>query len=107
MQPHGLPDFAVATLNEGRRVTLVLSGELDISTLPRFRSALRDALMRDPDEITVDTRSLCFIDARGLGGLITAGRRASEHRVHLRIVPNAQVKRLSRLTRVEEVIEGE
>jgi anti-anti-sigma factor len=68
------------TVDDGRAAVFVF-GEVDMASAPVLRVALRDALARtrrdDVDgPIVIDLSHLTFMDARGLGVLADAARRA-------------------------------
>jgi anti-sigma B factor antagonist len=58
-------------------VTVVrLSGDLDLSTVPRLRAALIDLDHRGHHHLELDLRLVDFLDSAGLGVLLGAVRRA-------------------------------
>lgn len=63
-----------------------LRGSLDIATSPTVRAALTDATDKGQKHLIVDLSQLEFLDSTGLGALIGAHRRATEHGGSLRIV---------------------
>jgi anti-sigma B factor antagonist len=79
-------DLDVALAGGGERVTLALSGELDLETAGAVEVAVRDALARDPAAITIDLRGVVFMDSTGLRTLITVSRCTSQAGLDLEIV---------------------
>ncbi|HEY1829630.1 MAG TPA: STAS domain-containing protein [Acidimicrobiales bacterium] len=68
--------FQVAIWQRGREsVTIVLSGELDLASAPRFRSALADLAVAGILDVVVDVANLQFIDSTGIGILVTDFKR--------------------------------
>jgi anti-sigma B factor antagonist len=70
--------FAVALELERDRITVRLTGELDLSTRPELTLALDEAVSAGPRAIVVDLRGLSFIDSTGIVALLAAvdaGRR--------------------------------
>jgi anti-anti-sigma factor len=63
-------DFAVLTEPSPRGPTLVLTGELDMATLPRLEDAVAAARAGGNGRMVVDLRSLRFMDSMGLEFLI-------------------------------------
>jgi anti-sigma B factor antagonist len=81
-----------------------LGGSLDIATSPTLRAALMEAADRDKHEIIVDLTQLEFLDSTGLGALIGAHKRASEHGGSVRLVAHeGQILRLLRITGLLDV----
>jgi anti-anti-sigma factor len=60
----------------GPRVVAV-SGEVDTVTAPRLRQALEDALETGPPAVTVDLADVSFIDASGIGVLVSVAKQAN------------------------------
>ena len=81
-----------------------LAGTLDIATSPTLRAALMEAADRSNHEIIVDLTALEFLDSTGLGALIGAHKRASEHSGSVRlVVQEGQILRLLRITGLLDV----
>jgi anti-sigma B factor antagonist len=55
---------------------LVLVGELDIASAPRFEEGLADAERAEPAVLVLDLRKVEFIDSTGLRAVIAADERA-------------------------------
>ena len=70
-----MPDFPsepnASTLDDG---LLVVSGEVDLATVPELRRRLGGATTRAP-ELTVDLSAVTFIDCAGLRPLLEARKR--------------------------------
>jgi anti-sigma B factor antagonist len=58
-------------------VVLVVTGALDVTTLPRVRDQLEQALTGRPDRVVVDLSDCTFVDASALAVLLDAHRRTS------------------------------
>lgn len=72
---HAVP-FAVRREKLGDRVGLLaLSGEVDISTSPRFKEALLALIEDGTADVVVDLDEVTFIDSTALGVLVGAVRR--------------------------------
>ncbi len=85
--------------HNGDAVVFRLRGCLDLATSPSLRAALLESANEGKHEIIVDLTQLEFIDSTGLGALIGAHRRATEHggRVGL-IVAEGPIQRLLNIT---------
>jgi anti-anti-sigma factor len=57
-------------------VTVRVSGELDIASVPRMRHAIEEALGESAPGLVVDLSALTFIDSSGLRELILLNARA-------------------------------
>ena len=62
----------------GDRPTLVVRGEIDVSTSPELRAQLGRLLEHQPSGIVVDLRGVGFVDSSGLGVLVGALKRLRE-----------------------------
>ncbi len=58
-------------------VTLVVTGALDVTTLPRVREQLEQAAAGRPARLVVDLSACTFVDARALAVLLDVHRRLS------------------------------
>src|SRR6266496_3432345 len=86
-------DFALALQRHGNRAaTLVLAGELDLYRAPEIEAALTAAIgpESDSDRVTVDLRSVTFIDSTTLALLLAAGRRQHARRGELLVLVGPQ-----------------
>jgi anti-anti-sigma factor len=86
----------------GEIVAVTVAGELDIATTPDLKSYLHKILLADPGQVVIDLRGVSFIDAAGLGALVTLKERAERQHAALRLagVP-AAILRLMKLTRLD------
>ncbi len=81
----------------GGLIRLLLAGELDLATLPDFRSALDDA-QTDSDRVLLDLGALTLIDCAAIAILFAAaGRSRREGSVLILLSPHGQVRRVLRL----------
>jgi anti-sigma B factor antagonist len=62
--------------SEDGSLVLRLRGELDLATVPALVRAVAQAVELGPASIVLDLSTLEFLDARGVSGLIDAGRLA-------------------------------
>ncbi len=58
-------------------VTVVVTGSLDVTTLPRVRDQLEQALAGRPGRLVVDLSTCAFVDASALALLLDLHRRLS------------------------------
>ena len=87
------------TEDGGELLIFKLRGSLDLATSPTVRAALTDATEKGKRDLVVDLTQLEFLDSTGLGALIGAHRRATEHGGSLRlIVSEGPIARLLTIT---------
>jgi anti-anti-sigma factor len=85
---------------EGDSITIVLSGEMDLSTVHSLDAAIRRAEQTEAERIVLDLSDLSFVDSTGLSVLLRASRRSREDGNRLSFVPSKHeaVTRLVALT---------
>ena len=88
----------------GDETTVLLSGELDISTAAELERVLGDLAVSDgPARIVMDLRDLRFMDSTGLRLLVTADLRLRREGRELALIPGPEpVHRVFRLAMLEE-----
>ena len=74
----------VALSYGGGVARIVLAGELDLESIPRFEGLVASAVMR-ADRCVIELRELTFVDSSGVRALLRARRRASESGATLEI----------------------
>lgn len=84
---------------------VILSGPLDVTTVPDVRGVLHDAVDRGSGDLVVDLAAVDLVDATGLGVLVGTHRRAQRagRRLVLRAVP-PRIMRVLTVTRLHRVI---
>jgi anti-sigma B factor antagonist len=93
------------TEDGGELLIFKLRGSLDLATSPTIRAALTDATEKGRRHIVVDLTQLEFLDSTGLGALIGAHRRATEHGGSFRlIVSEGPIARLLNITGLIRVL---
>lgn len=102
----GPPGIAITEAVSGRRVDLHLTGELDAWSSDKLDDYLRRHEECGVSEIRIDLGGLAFIDAAGVGTLVSAARRAGSGGWRLSLA-NARglVARVIKLTQLEEMID--
>jgi anti-sigma B factor antagonist len=97
----------VKSEKHGEALVFKLRGSLDLATAPTVRAALTDAAGDANRDLIVDLTQIEFLDSTGLGALIGAHRRATEHNGSLRLVvtegPIARLLNITGLLRVFSV----
>jgi anti-sigma B factor antagonist len=85
---HDALSVEIKSEHNGDAMIYRLRGSLDMATAPSVRAALIEAADEGKHDIIVDCSMLEYLDSTGLGALIGAHKRASEHGGRLRIIVN-------------------
>jgi len=84
-------NLSTSTTVVGDDAVVALTGEVDLSTIPRLHDALSKALMHHPDRaIVVDLDGVTLLDDAGLGVLLGAAGSARQAGSDLVVVCNNQ-----------------
>lgn len=90
------------------RVTLRLSGEIDMQTAPLFREAALCATRQFSTALHLDMAEVAFMDSTGVGVLVEARRRIDLEGGRLTVVnPSRQVLRVLEVTGIDRLFEIE
>jgi anti-sigma B factor antagonist len=85
-------------------ITIVLTGELDMATVPAAEEQLRRA-ERDGRMIVIDLRALAFMDSMGLSTIMAADRRIRVVGGRLTILHGPRpVQRVFEITRTDDLL---
>jgi anti-sigma B factor antagonist len=104
-QPGGSdPTFAVHIVDSpDGAATVVLSGELDVATVPMLEAALLEQLQQRP-AVVIDLSELSFIDSSGIGALIQAKRTADGALRGVVVVGGSHVDRIFGVAGIAEAL---
>ncbi len=98
-------ELAIRAAREGSRLTLEVSGELDMANAPGLYDELVRAQDSDAEQIILDLRGLDFTDAWGLRVMVLASQRAGRDSHRLRIIRGTGlVSRVMQITGVHRVL---
>jgi len=97
----------IDTLREGESVTVVVTGEIDVSTAGELDAAIREVEKTEVSRIVVDLSDLSFIDSTALEVLLRASIRHRQDGKRLSFVKSKHdsVTTLIALTCTEEMFE--
>jgi anti-anti-sigma factor len=85
------------------RRTLVLSGELDVSSADQLEARVRQICDTTRTEVALDLSKLTFIDSSGLRAIVTAGEICELHGHEFVLIPGARnVRRVFELVRLAD-----
>jgi len=99
------PQFAVALERPSRDVAVVvLAGEVDLYTAPRFKDVLLQAIDDGAVHVVVDLADVTFIDSTALGVLVSGGKRLYKRSGSLDIgCPDEKIRRILEITGLDTV----
>src|SRR5579871_3746491 len=80
---------------------IAVSGDLDISSVERLRSAVAEVAAQRPEQLTFDVRELRFMDSAGIAVLLGAASSVPSVRL---VNPTAPVRRVIELTGLTDVL---
>ena len=79
LDPTGSFEFVVTVEAEKQHgATVIVHGELDVSTAPRLQDRLYELIADGKHDITLDLAGMSFIDSTGLGVLVSTLKRTRE-----------------------------
>jgi anti-anti-sigma factor len=88
-------DFSVDVELNARAAAVVCSGDIDLATCDQIEDAVDQCFAAGPPVgLTVDMRSVTFIDSTGLRCLLAIAGRCEEAGLVLRVVAGAPVTRV-------------
>lgn len=86
------------------KVRIVLSGEIDISTAPEFKTKLYELIGDGKKDVELICDNLSYIDSTGLGILVGALKRVKNHHHNVYIYKlRGNIKKLFRITGLDKV----
>jgi anti-sigma B factor antagonist len=74
--------FGVEQVVNGDRVSVKVTGDIDLATADKVGEALTEALTKK-SEVWVDLSGVTFLDSTGIRALVQAHRKASNQGAHL------------------------
>ncbi|NLT04764.1 MAG: STAS domain-containing protein [Solirubrobacterales bacterium] len=87
-------------------VHVVVSGELDLSTVGRLESELARIEAEDPPTIVLDLKQVTFLDSSGLRVVVAADQRARGTIRRFAVVRGPEtVQRIFEITRLDEQLD--
>ena len=92
----------VEELLDERTVLIVVEGELELTTAPRFKQMLVKAIDEGRNAIVIDFSRLTFIDSTALGVMVAAQRRMSEDARLAIVCTHPQVLNVFEITGITE-----
>jgi anti-anti-sigma factor len=101
-------DLHVRAEQDRTGTTIILEGEFDLTGTDRFWAVFSEALAASPRSISLNARSLTFIDSSGLQALLQAHTAATDAGVALRVSePSPALRRIAEMTGIEDLLEDE
>jgi anti-sigma B factor antagonist len=82
-----------------RTAWVEVEGEIDLSTAPRLKKAVDEALERGPERLVVDLSCVSFMDSSGLSSLLSTRQVVESRRCPFVVyAPSAVVERVLSIT---------
>jgi anti-sigma B factor antagonist len=89
----------------GRATVVSLSGELDLSTVPRLQTCLQEHQRAGAAAVILDLSQVTFIDSSGIGALIRAFKDSENGRRLLTVIAaDTQVERVLQLSGIDKAL---
>jgi anti-sigma B factor antagonist len=102
-----VPNFEIGEQRSSEGVDVVsVSGEIHVSTAPRFREALDAVIQNGDGKLVLDLTAVEFIDSTGLSVLLNGLRLINQRSGHLALIcTNPTVLRLFEITSLDTTFE--
>ena len=98
-----MEQLQVEVKQQGDRVVLALSGELDMASAPMLQTAVSEAGLEEKGLVVLDLEELQFIDSTGLRVILAVRKLCEEHGTELAVTRGSQqVERLLAVTGVAD-----
>ena len=95
----------VRTVHDGEASTVIVTGEIDLSTSTRVNRELDDALDLGPSRLRLDLSGVSFMDTSGVAVLLKARRRALERDCRFSVSSSSPtITRLLEVTGLTELL---
>jgi anti-sigma B factor antagonist len=99
------PGLDIEDIVDGGEHRLLLSGELEIASVPTLEGAVKRVCTTGTTAITLDLSRLMFIDSTGLAAIIFSGRLCEKHGYDFSLIQGPRaVQRLFELTGLIDVL---
>jgi anti-sigma B factor antagonist len=101
------PQFELSEQDlDDRTLVIAITGEIHVSTAPRFSLLLDDAIGRGKTAVVLDLSAVEFIDSTGLSVLLNGLRRVNRQRGRMAlVVTNPTVLRLFEITHLDSTFD--
>ena len=97
-------DLSVGTREQGGRMIVEVSGEIDVYTAPSLRERLNELVAAGQYDLVVDMSGVDFLDSTGLGVLVGGLKRVRSHDGTLRLVcAQEKILKVFRITGLTKV----
>lgn len=97
-------DLGLSVTKRDGHAVLILQGEVDLGTAPRFRERLVELVNEGERQVVVDLGQVDFLDSTGLGVLVGGLKRLRSHDGDLRVVcTSPRILRVFEVTGLDQV----
>ena len=99
--------LALSTRRDGGVVTIIVNGEVDLTTVQNLEDRIAEIAASDATGIVIDLAAVSFLDSAGINALLKGRRLADAHDQSFRVSnPGGIVRRLLDITGVWEHLSG-
>jgi anti-sigma B factor antagonist len=99
-----VPNLTTTTEWHGRSAVLVVSGDVDMVTAPRFEAALLSLVRESPESLVVDLSGVAFFASAGLTALVAAYQQAGDDTAVHVVATNTATRRPLEITALDRRI---
>jgi len=96
--------FQVRGERDSARVRVHASGELDVATVPRLETCVRESLQGQAEAVELDLRDVGFIDSTGVRLLLTLTAEGQRDGWALELLPSDAVRRIICLLGLQTIL---
>ena len=97
-------ELQVEVANTTSPTTVVLKGEIDLSTSPRVREVLMDIARSGEVRVVIDMSQVTFMDSTGLSALVGPLKRFRQNGGHITLrSPTSSVRKILEITGLTRV----
>jgi anti-anti-sigma factor len=84
-------DMTVTVLRDADSVSIIVTGEIDLLTVPRLSDTLSSEMAEKPSILVVDLDGVSFLSSVGITALALAEREARKKKINLRVVASGRI----------------
>ena len=87
-------NFSITSTHKDTLISLAISGEIDIHTVPKLNESLESAISSNPKGIIADLQKVTYIDSTGLGSFARSSEKLAQQdgKFYITSVPNQILK---------------
>ncbi len=91
---------------DSEKVTVYLKGDIDLTSSPEVRVAMREILSSKPKEVILDLEEVSYMDSSGVATLVEALQQINKYEGHLKLRKlQPRVKSVFEIARLTEIFD--